>query len=425
MRKFLKKLTNISKFQLILATLFVAFAVVLVPSVSDAWGPARATFTMEHPAKYVTFNSITDNPSYGDEQNFLSVKESTASNSSYTDTISVKPGKQYTVMVFYHNNASATYNADGSGIAHGAFARVEIPAIVSKDNKPVGAESYVGASNANPQQVYDEVFFKNGTGNDIALRYVPGSTVIHSKGAVNNKVMPDTILSSSGVKLGYDSLNGDLPGCNEYAGYITFNVQADQPALSFKKQVRLHQDGNYKDGWASNITAEPGKVVDYRLEYKNIGTVEQHNVVFKDVLPKGLNYVKGSSVLIDGASPTGKKLTDEISRGGMNVGSYAPGAASYLVFSAKVGNVPCTNLVNKADVETDNGALNGQANVSTGSDCALPVTGPAQVVAGLVGVAAITIGAVYYFISRRDLSAALTDSKMHNLTGHVSHTHKK
>ena len=37
-------------------------AVVMVPLAIYAWGPSRETFTIEKPATYVTFNSITNNP---------------------------------------------------------------------------------------------------------------------------------------------------------------------------------------------------------------------------------------------------------------------------------------------------------------------------------------------------------------------------
>ena len=40
-----------------------------VPSASVmAWGPERTTYTMESPAPSAVFNSITDNPTIGDER---------------------------------------------------------------------------------------------------------------------------------------------------------------------------------------------------------------------------------------------------------------------------------------------------------------------------------------------------------------------
>jgi uncharacterized repeat protein (TIGR01451 family) len=405
MRQTLTTITAKLSVRTAIVSIIVLFAVSIMSVSVWAWGPSRSTFTMAQPATYVTFNSITDNPSQGDERNFMRVREQDASNSTYTDDMALTPGKRYVVMIFYHNNAASNFNADGSGIAHGAYARAEVPAIVSS-GKTSPAEGYVGASNANPTSVYDEVNFENKTSADIALRYVPGSTNIHNFGSTNNAVMPDTILSSSGVKLGYDSLNGDLPGCNDYAGYVTFVVQADQPNFTFSKQVRVHGS----DKWSSSVTATPGTRVDYLLSYENTGTTEQDDVTFKDDLPDGLKYVPGSSRL---TTENAENVSDGIEKGGLNIGDYSAGSGAFLVFSATVENVPCSKLVNTAAAETDNGYEKDSATVITGANCTLPTTGPVEVVSGLLGVAAITFGVVYFFKSRRELDDKLSDVLSH------------
>jgi hypothetical protein len=82
--------------------------VVLYGITALAYGPERKTFTIAKPADYVTFNSITDNPNYGDERNFVLVKD--ASNTSaggWTDEVNVQDGKEYLVRMYVHNNAGA------------------------------------------------------------------------------------------------------------------------------------------------------------------------------------------------------------------------------------------------------------------------------------------------------------------------------
>ena len=74
-----------------LATLVVAS--LIVPASLHAWGPSRATFTMQNPATYVTFNSLTDNPNLGDERNFTSVRE-VGSTGDWHDAVTVQPGKE-------------------------------------------------------------------------------------------------------------------------------------------------------------------------------------------------------------------------------------------------------------------------------------------------------------------------------------------
>jgi uncharacterized repeat protein (TIGR01451 family) len=413
MRTFIKNI-QISLSTRTISICILSLAVVgLIPAAVMAWGPSRPTFTMQTAATYVTFNSITDNPTHGDERNFMRAKESTANDGSYKDDVALSAGKKYTVLIFYHNNAKSSLNAGGTGIAHGAYARAEVPAIV-KNGVPTEMEGFVGATNANPTSVYDEVKFSNTTGSDIALHYVPGSTVIHSFGSVNNKVMGDTILTSTGVPLGFNALDGNLPGCNEFSGYITFNVQADQPNFTFKKDVRVAGTKEWKD----TVTAAPGTKLEYLLSYKNTSTsVVQKNVTLKDELPQGITYVPGSSRLTAGTTTTNKVVNDGISTTGLNIGDYNPGAAAYLTFSATANGTPCTIMTNTAAVETTSGFLKDTAGVTLTGQCTLPTTGPVEVISGLVGIAAITVGIVYFFKSRRELEDTLMHAQTHPTTG--------
>ena len=357
------------------AIVLLMVASIATPVALNAWSPARPTFTTDKPATYVTFNSITNNPAHGDERNFMQIREATASNTTYADQISVTPGKEYVVYVYYHNNASSTYNDAAHnyvGIAKGAYARAEVPAVV-KQGASAKANAHVGASNANPAAVSDDITLTNNTAADIALRYVPGSTTIHSKGPVNGTTLPDTILQNNGVAIGYDKLDGTLPGCHEYAGYITFRIKADQPNFTFSKQVRNTGD---KD-WQKSVNAIKDGTVEYRLEYKNTGSTTQNDVVLKDKLPAGLTYVAGSSKLYNSTNPQGKAIGDGISQGGVNIGNYAAGANAILTFQAKVtaADLTCgtTTFTNQAGVETKNGNKQDTAEVKVKRECVKPI----------------------------------------------------
>lgn len=403
------------------ALLIAVAAVVIIPSLAMAWGPDRATFTQENPADYVTFNSITNNPKWGDERNFMRIRD-VASGETFRDTANLEAGKKYEVIVLYHNNAKTSLNASGAGVAQNAFAKSEIPALVRSGNTDTKAMSYVGASNANPTSVYDHISFSNKTTSDIALRYIDGTAKITSNGAVNGQAISKDMFSANGVKIGYDALNGTLPGCDQYSGYITYQLVADAPSFSFAKDVRI---AGSKD-WQDSITAPKGAKVEYRLSYANTGTTEQKDVVMKDVLPKGLNYVNGQTDVINPSSPNGKRVGDGINGDGINIGSYAAKSNAFLYLFATVDAEPCTVLTNTASVETTNGNRQDTAKVTVEGDCktpvtpttptgptALPTTGPAEVVAGLIGVAAITIGVVYYFKSRRELQETLHAAQNH------------
>ena len=409
------------------AVLMVA-AAIIIPAATFAWGPSRETFTTANPAGYVTFNSITDNPAHGDERNFVQVREASASNETYADSIALSAGKEYTVFVYYHNNAASNLNASGKGIALNAYTKVQLPAVVESGSADTKAVGYVGASNANPGEVWDDISFSNPTNGDIALRYVDGSAKIFNKGATNGATLSDNIITT-GAPLGYDSLNGTIPGCNEYAGYVTFNVKADQPNFTLEKQVRVAGTTE----WKESVEATPGSTVEYQLKYTNSGTTKQNNVVLKDRLPANISYVTGSSFLKNVSNPTPKLLSDNLTNGtGVNIGNYDPESVAYVKFSAKVNadaNAFCktTTLRNVARVETNNGSKEDSADVVIKSDkeCApneclpgipvgdvrctptppeLPRTGAGENIVAIVGLAAMIASIAYYVASRRALN---------------------
>ncbi len=356
------------------ALLAVTLCSVLVPAALFAWGPDRPTFTYAHPAPYVTFNSITDNPTQGDERNFVQIKEDGAANSTYGEDVALQPGKDYDVYVYYHNNAASNLNDAAhnyKGIAKNAFMRVQMPATVNAGDK-ARITAFVGASNANPAQVWDEAY--GSAAGNYALRYVPGSAVVHSNGAVNGKVMPDS-LYTTGTPLGYDKLDGNLPGCNQYAGYVIFKIHVDQP--NFEIQKTVSKDGENK--YAEQVTVLPGDKVQYKIFYKNSGTTQQNNVSIKDTLPAGMTYVAGSAYISNSTTNNQWKATnDGITTTGLNIGSYAADGGAYLKFTAKVTDndslksCGVNTLVNTATANTANGSKSDTANVIVSKTCEQP-----------------------------------------------------
>ncbi len=389
----------------LLAIIATVATTILAPTALLAWGPGRPTFTTAVPATYVTFNSITDNPSQGDERNFVKVREANAGNETYSDSVSLKAGSEYVVFVYFHNNAASNYNLT----ANGSFVRAEIPKIVPNGSTGTKANGFVGATNANPTQVWDDISFSNATGGDIGLDYVPGSATIHSFGAVNGKAMSDKIVTT-GAAIGYNALDGKVPGCNEFAGYVTFRVKANQPNFTISKQV--HKTGT--TGWKETDAVNPGDSVDYLITYKNTGTTAQQNVAIYDVLPAGVTYIAGTTYLANKQNPNGVKSVDGITGNGINIGNYAPGEMAYIKFSAKVADnkdlANCGNntLVNTGKVVTANGSKTDTANVTVVKKCEvtppeLPKTGAGETIVSVLGLGALITSIAYYIASRRAL----------------------
>lgn len=418
---------------LVAAVLLAIITLASLGLAANAWGPSdRATFTQANPATYVTFNSITDNPAYGDERNFFRVKEASAGNETYTDEIKLTPGKTYRGYVFVHNNASRTLNTaenNYKGIATNTKLRINMPNAVTPGSK-ARVNAYVSADNANPQQIWDEAYMT--ADQPLAIRYVSGSAKLTNEGGANGAKIPDSFLTT-GALLGYDSLNGRLPGCNEFAGYVTFDFVADQPNFTFKKEVS--KDGENK--WGDSITAKPGEKVNFMLSYRNTGTTQQNNVILKDSLPKGMKYVARSTEVANSSNPKGAKAEDGVTEPtGVNYGSYAPKGNLFVRFSATVPaaeELSCgpNRLRNTATASTNNGAKTDTADVLVEVKCQpneckpgvpegderceeegvvpgeLPTTGPAEIVAGVMGVTLVSLGVAYWIRSRQEYRRAL------------------
>ena len=347
--------------------LAIAAVAVITPAIVMAYGPERPTFTMQHPAPYVTFNSITDNPNYGDEREFLTVQDLTTGEGLGPDTKLV-PDHEYSFQLYIHNNASETLNASGVGIAKDVTVRARLPQSVTGSDT---ADAFVNASNMKPTEgVFDTV--KLMSDNKVDLEFVNGSAMLHTR--FQQTQLSDNFITT-GVKVGHKDLTGTWNGCLEFAGAVSFKVKVKgQPKFEMKKEVSKHDAKQ----WSENYTAKPGEVVDYRISYDNTGTTKQENVVVKDTLPAGMTYVAGSTRLVNASNSTGKTLTDDITKGGINIGHYTANSNAFVYFSAKIADndlLPkCGDnlLHNIAKVETDNGSKEDDANVTVPKTCQPP-----------------------------------------------------
>ena len=393
------------------ATLALALLITTV----FAGGPAnRPTYTSASPANQVVFNAITDNPEHGDERNFVLIRE--AGKGTYKNEIKLEPGKEYEVYSYYHNNAKPSLNvAEGNpGMARNARIAAHVPTVV-KPGERGKITSTISADNAEPKRVWDEAYVTADS--TVALRYVPASAVVHSGGAVNGKVLSDErLFSSQGTFLGYSELNGVLPGCADFAGYVVYRLKVDQPNFDVKKEVS--KSGSSE--WGKKVTSAPSDKVDFRISYKNTGTTDQNDVTIKDVLPKGLSYVKGTSKLVNASNPNGLSISDNItSENGVNVGNYGKGATAVVTFTAQLSDKSedlCQVMKNRVVVTTKNGVKEDTAEVAVeGVECEeevvvpgeLPTTGPAQIIAGILGVSLVSLGVAYWIRSRHEYKQAL------------------
>lgn len=349
------------------ASLLVA-GMAMIGGAAYAGGPAnRPTYTSAEPADHVVFNAITDNPEHGDERNFVLIRDKTAGGK-FVNELQIVPGHTYEVYNYFHNNAKSRLNTkenDYKGMARDTKMSVQVPSQV-KPGERGKISAIISSSNATPKEVWDEAYITTTTA--VAMRYVPASAKIHSGGAVNGRVMPSSLFNESGTYLGWSDLDGVLPGCADFAGYVTYDLVADYPNFEMSKKVSV---GN---GFVDNAKAKPGAEIEYKVTYKNTGTVNQSNVVMKDTLPKGVSLIKGSGKLINTSNPNGKSIADNMFTNGINIGNYGPNSTATVTYKLKIDSadkLECgvNRLNNIAKVETQNGGKEDNAVVEVDVDC--------------------------------------------------------
>lgn len=362
----LNKLRYVPKRLGVVAAIVVAAA---VPAALLAWGPDRPTYTVANPADRITFNSITDNPNVGDERYFVAVKD--ASNTAaggWVDSAQVQPGKEYLVRIYVHNNAASSLNLTATNTRVTA-------ALPTTTGKRVDISGFISADNAQPQKVWDDASFTSA--NDFNIAYVPGSAMIYNNvtGQAGRPVS-DSIVNGGGAQIGYNSNDGNIPGCFQYAAYVTFKIKpqfAESADFTLTKDVRKSGTTTY----GQTAAVAPGDKVDYRLSFRNTGAAELKNVVIKDQLPAGITYVPGTAKLQNAnyQFPNTFSLTDDLFKGGVNIGHYTTNANAFVTFQGQVaGNAQLptcgpNTLKNIASVETDAGGKSDDADVTVPKEC--------------------------------------------------------
>ncbi len=185
---------------------------------SRGWGPERKkTYTWKHPASFPVFNSITDNPYWGDERNFLQCKDTAKNGQSWGDELVAKDGHTYECSLYIGNDVAPNLDANVAGKLQNARVRLSLP------NERTLNPGFTGVLSAdNAQQVWDSCNFV--AARPVTLLYVRGSARLHTNGTPKEGVsLPgteDTVIHDNGALLG-DAGDG-IVGQN--AGYLSFQM---------------------------------------------------------------------------------------------------------------------------------------------------------------------------------------------------------
>jgi len=311
--------------------------------VQAGFGPDRPTYTMAHPADHITFNSITDNPLVGDERAF--VRGALPGASGYSDPVTgAKDGEEVTIEVFVHNDAASNLNL----VAKNTKVRIALP---SGSNRTQTVTGYVSADNAQPVTIHDTLDITGANNGTFELQYIAGSARLKTN-KLDSVKLSDNIVTS-GATIGYDALDGNVPGCSEFAGWVTLKVKVNMPNYAVQKSVRLAGEDSTK--WRERANVKIGDKVQWLIRVTNIGSTNLSNIVVLDELPPYMTAEKGSVKLIDDVHPASNPYVYDDSaiqqKDGkvyVNVdsGTYAPNSGAYVMFDSVVTNnkaISCGN----------------------------------------------------------------------------------
>lgn len=282
----------------------------------------------------IIFNTILDSP-IGDEKCYVAIREDTGKhighrNQWHQAKLRVENGKIYILRLFVHNNNPNQEKA----IAKNVKAAFSIP---SESGKELPVYGFIESSNAVPSVYWHGVVLQSETA--MHLEYITGTAILENSGlGANNgiKLSDDVVNAATGkVLVDYDTLDGTVSGGYKYRSFITIRIKVIYDvAYTLETQVRLV--GGDKT-WNNSVEAKVGDKVEIRMAYKNNDTVDQLNVGIKNVLPAGLKYILGTTMIVNAKYPNGGTVQDDnLVKQGINIGSYTAGSNAFVRFQAEV-----------------------------------------------------------------------------------------
>ena len=308
----------------------------------------RSACTMKRPTTCVALNAIKDNPSWGDERNFVLIKDvtgkennlETASAGDFSDIAEAIDGHTYMIKVFINNAAADNLKLVARNVrvmaslptatvlpSEGAM----IQGIISADN----LGETVAGGDGEPGAIWDGAYLKRTSGPSFKVGYELGSCRYYNNKSIKRGsrcfFLGDSLFTAAGASVGYEAMDGNIQCGFEYSGYVTFLVKVSDCVSQFDFFTTLRHKGDF--AWKQTIDARRGDVLELKLEYINTGKSKENDVLVKVKLPDGLMYQPETTRLYNGNYPNGKLMReDDWIDCGLNLGNFMPDSNAILVF---------------------------------------------------------------------------------------------
>lgn len=185
------------------------------------------------------------------------------------------------------------------------------------------------------------------------------------------------------------------------------------PQMSVSKYVKDISTG--EGNFVKSDQAYAGDILEYRINFTNIGTVPADQVRIYDTLPANTQFISGTTVISRNGG-TEKTLPDGITAGGTVLDSVAVGESGYIKFrvSTSTGLAKGENLVNTVFLSYDHKTISDTAStviVAKGTPIvpattSLPKTGPGSLPGATTFMLTFLMGIAFLYTRYRKVAFA-------------------
>ena len=318
-------------------------------------GPERRLYDSGEKIPVVVFNSLKQGGEFGGQKLFVGIRSEEDVN--YSRSIQLEPGFEYEVRVAYCNNADSSLpEADSS--AKDVRLRVYFSDSVGPSRRAIVSAS-ISAENAKPAMIWDSVILR--ADEEIPVSYKIASAKIWNNQGCRGKILPQTLFTGAGARLGGDELDGIVRAGDFFSGYVTFTLKTGGKSRREKHPVRertkalpnvsakdapIQGEGKRKRSRVSVKIVSPVRKTDYtkainaalgeEILWKVLFTnsASSQNLRIRVTLPSCLEYVANSGVLTGtGLQKTG--LRDSWIHEGTSIDGFAGDGEGEIAFRTR------------------------------------------------------------------------------------------
>lgn len=281
----------------------------------------------------IILNSVSDGKDdggyNGNEKKFMLAKEvnEAMDNVWQSGTIEVEDQKEYLLRIYVCNDNPGGRDAIAEEVRVDFF-------IPEKSSKEIQVWGMIFAKNTRPKKYTDSILFTNNWFPfHLEYDYEPIKLYNSGIGKDDGYSLGHEDLFTQ-MYIGYDSLDGSLPGGDEFSTNIILKAKVVfDNSFIINYQVTHFSDSKK---WKDETVAKVDDRLACRIRFKNISNETQHNVLVTVIFPQNLHYISSFDSKLDDMYRL-LILDSSLAIGApVNIGDYAPGAVATICFDMEI-----------------------------------------------------------------------------------------